>query len=504
MIVTRGALIAALAAQLMWPQGIIRLKTRTITPVVSPRPIRPGRPKIGVARHYLVLFGSYPGPDVLADLAARHIVVDAYVPENALMVSAVSLNLRGLDVLWAAPMDPADKISPAVQASSAYLVILQPDTDSAQDQAEIESVGFSVLENPYLLAHQVLVAGAFSGLPALADLDEVAYILPASVELQSGAAVLACPGPLTSAGPTAQYVAAGHGWSKDGNGRVGLQYFIDSLTPDVAASVARSEIARAFAAWAEYGNINITAAGAAGEQHGIDVLFARYAHGDAYPFNGPNGVLAHTFYPVPGNPEPIAGDIHLNSDVSWSVGGKVDLFSVVLHEAGHALGLGHSDNPSSVMYPYYRQDAALTADDIAGIQALYGAKSTSGDAPPTGTGSSGSTGSGGGSGSASGTGSGAGTKIGADTVAPFLTIVSPASSIVSTAASSIVCSGTAGDNVALASVQWTTSTGAAGTAAGTTAWSAAIPLLIGSNTVTVRAYDAAGNTAWRTVTVVRQ
>jgi hypothetical protein len=29
------------------------------------------------------------------------------------------------------------------------------------------------------------------------------------------------------------------------------------------------------------------------------------------------------------------------------------------------------------------------------------------------------------------------------------------------------------------------------------------PLLVGTNVVTVRAYDAAGNFSWRTITVVR-
>jgi hypothetical protein len=30
-----------------------------------------------------------------------------------------------------------------------------------------------------------------------------------------------------------------------------------------------------------------------------------------------------------------------------------------------------------------------------------------------------------------------------------------------------------------------------------------IPLLVGDNVVTVRAYDAAGNSSWRAITVVR-
>src|ERR1019366_4803190 len=215
----------------------------------------------------------------------------------------------------------------------------------------------------------LLISGAFSALPSLAALDEVAYILPASAELQDGDAIIGCAGALTPVGSAAQYVQADSGWSKDGNGHVALQYFFDTETPKVEESLVRSEIARAFAEWARYANITITPASQPNLARSIDILFARFAHGDAYPFDGPGGMLAHTFYPVPGNPEPIAGDMHLDADESWSVGGTVagtvDIYSVALHETGHALGLGHSDNPSAVMYPYYRLQTELSPDDIA-------------------------------------------------------------------------------------------------------------------------------------------
>jgi hypothetical protein len=64
-------------------------------------------------------------------------------------------------------------------------------------------------------------------------------------------------------------------------------------------------------------------------------------------------------------------------------------------------------------------------------------------------------------------------------------------------------SGTAADNIAVASIKWTDSTGDSGSATGTAAWSANIPLLIGTNVVTIRAYDVAGNSTWRAITVVR-
>ena len=60
------------------------------------------------------------------------------------------------------------------------------------------------------------------------------------------------------------------------------------------------------------------------------------------------------------------------------------------------------------------------------------------------------------------------------------------------------------DNVAVVKVAWSDSLGNTGSATGTTAWqTAAIPIRVGANTITIRAYDAAGNSGWRSVTVTR-
>src|SRR5580704_15811268 len=127
-----------------WTQGVIRLKTRSIAVGESSSPARSLKSPEGARQHYLVLFGTYPGPDVVTELQSRQVAVLAYVPENALMVSATKLNLRGLDVLWAGPMDAADKVSPMVsnQPSGSYLVIWQPDTDAATDTALAQNLGF--------------------------------------------------------------------------------------------------------------------------------------------------------------------------------------------------------------------------------------------------------------------------------------------------------------------------------------------------------------------------
>jgi hypothetical protein len=97
----------------------------------------------------------------------------------------------------------------------------------------------------------------------------------------------------------------------------------------------------------------------------------------------------------------------------------------------------------------------------------------------------------------------------ADTAGPALTITYPSSTSVATTLASFTFKGAASDPSGVASVTWSTNTGGAGTASGTTPslstqWSAAIPLLVGFNQVIIRATDTAGNVSWRSVIVTRR
>jgi hypothetical protein len=73
-----------------------------------------------------------------------------------------------------------------------------------------------------------------------------------------------------------------------------------------------------------------------------------------------------------------------------------------------------------------------------------------------------------------------------------------------TGAATLSLAGTASGGAGIVKVTWQTSTGSTGTASGTAHWiTSSIPLLVGTNTIVVRAYDANGANAWAAVVAVR-
>ena len=96
------------------------------------------------------------------------------------------------------------------------------------------------------------------------------------------------------------------------------------------------------------------------------------------------GVLAHAWQPGTeanfGAGGTLGGDMHFDVGQTWvddpsdvAGDGDFDFYTVALHELGHSLGLDHSSVVGSVMEQLYGgARRTLNADDIAGIQALYG------------------------------------------------------------------------------------------------------------------------------------
>lgn len=380
-----------------------------------------------------------------------------------------------------------------------FLAEFHPDVPEGDMRSIATQEGMLIRDHPDLVAGHLMLEGTMDQIENLARWDEVAYLWPASEELSHGEPVRACAGALTEFGPIGQYVATvGAGWDGPGQGAASLLYSIQQGTPKVPADKLKQEIQRALAEWSRVVKIDFTQGGSATQHGHLNFLFAKAAHGDPYPFDGRGRVLAHTFYPAPPNPEPLAGDLHFDDDENWQVGIDTDVYSVVLHELGHALGLGHSDQPNAVMYAYYRRADKLTDKDAKAIRGLYATReptsSTTPVVPPPSTPST----------PPPSTPS-TPPATGPDRTAPSVLISSPAQTSVITTSEKIVLRGAAKDNVGVALVSWRTLAGASGVATGTTAWTTPeITLYKGINYITMTAYDSAGNSSWRSVVVTRR
>lgn len=151
----------------------------------------------------------------------------------------------------------------------------------------------------------------------------------------------------------------------------------ESLGQDRGPEQWRRDVLQAFHTWASQTNLDIavvaddgSAFGSPGRLQG-DPRFGdiRIGGNRLSP-----EVLAVASPPDPALAGTLAGDVFVNVDYRFK-NTPYDLYSVMLHEAGHALGLDHSTDPASPMYPRFNNTKlALTSGDIQAIRALYGTR----------------------------------------------------------------------------------------------------------------------------------
>jgi hypothetical protein len=227
------------------------------------------------------------------------------------------------------------------------------------------------------------------------------------------------PDPQYADGSPGQYVLIGSQWPQpSGKGTpITLTYSFQNMfdgalkMPNgqpLPASIIRGSIEEALHLWSSAAPINFVEVPDDGLSYGASTHYGQIRFSHIY-INGPDPVIgdpvakAQTYFP-PGDGYP--GDVQFDDSDAWQIVGTLrqpDVLGAAIHEIGHSLGLGHAtgiipgeywsyqvyDGTGQVvdhLEPKGNADmfwifnrysglgtGQLMPDDIAGIQAIYGA-----------------------------------------------------------------------------------------------------------------------------------
>ena len=152
-----------------------------------------------------------------------------------------------------------------------------------------------------------------------------------------------------------------------------------TLNAQQSTAAWEKDILLAFQTWAVQANINIGLVSDGGEAFGTagpsqhDPRFGDIRVGaqsmapDALSISVPNDPTLSSSW---------TGDVLINSKArNVRRHGGLDLYSVMLHEAGHVFGLEDNHDSGSPLYYQYQDNQQLTSNDISDLQALYGTRS---------------------------------------------------------------------------------------------------------------------------------
>ncbi len=151
-----------------------------------------------------------------------------------------------------------------------------------------------------------------------------------------------------------------------------------SLNQFQSTEVWQAEILLAYQTWLQHTNLNLTVVSDSGASMGAVGHWQndpRFGDIRIFGTNLHSNVLAIGTPPDPGLAGTRAGDVIINTAHRFNTS-TYDLYSLMLHEAGHSLGIGNSSDPNSVMLTQFAgKRSVLSPSDIQAIQSLYGPRS---------------------------------------------------------------------------------------------------------------------------------
>ena len=266
--------LAMLGCVLVSAQPPLRFKTRQIE-TGSGRMLTEIRHASG-SGHLVVQFETQPTAVTVEQLKRRGVAVLQDVPENGLLVFVSGrVAVGGLGIRYAAPIDPADKISPLAR-SGFLLVEFHPDVNINRARQLLLNLGVELHDNPDLNPHHLLVRT--DNLKGIAQLDEVAYIFPASSDLIHGIPTRPCEGALTVNGPTAQSIPTYGKWGGPTIGAATIYYVFSQMTAQLDTGATEAAIESAMAQWSKAVQVTWQPGSGPTADQTVNILFATGDH----------------------------------------------------------------------------------------------------------------------------------------------------------------------------------------------------------------------------------